>query len=68
MAHGSSHHRSGASSTRGIRLPPRDDTTLLEASAATPCCVIRDGQLIYERYAGPTNAQTPHLTWSISKA
>jgi CubicO group peptidase (beta-lactamase class C family) len=30
--------------------------------------VIRDGQLIYERYAGPTTATTAHLTWSISKS
>ena len=30
--------------------------------------MIRDGQLIYERYAAPTTADTPHLTWSISKS
>ena len=30
--------------------------------------VIRDGQLIYERYAGGTSADTPHLTWSVSKS
>ncbi|WXL24954.1 serine hydrolase [Ectopseudomonas mendocina] len=30
--------------------------------------VIRDGVLVYERYAEPTNAQTAHLTWSMSKS
>ena len=30
--------------------------------------VIRDGQLVYERYAGGTTADTPHLTWSVSKS
>ncbi len=30
--------------------------------------VIRDGELIYERYAGPTTVNTPHLTWSVSKS
>ncbi|MDM8191044.1 class C beta-lactamase-related serine hydrolase [Pseudomonas koreensis] len=30
--------------------------------------IIRDGQILYERYAAPTTAQTPHLTWSISKS
>ncbi|MFZ6045156.1 serine hydrolase domain-containing protein [Pseudomonas sp. CR3202] len=30
--------------------------------------VIRDGELIYEHYAGPTRAETPHLTWSVSKS
>ncbi|KAF0863341.1 serine hydrolase [Pseudomonas sp. LD120] len=30
--------------------------------------VIRDGQLLYERYAGPNGPQTPHLIWSASKS
>jgi len=30
--------------------------------------VIRDGELIYERYAGEIRADSPHLTWSISKS
>ncbi|HEX8596056.1 MAG TPA: serine hydrolase [Pseudomonas sp.] len=30
--------------------------------------VIRDGQIVYERYAGQTTAATAHLTWSISKS
>ncbi|MBH9367608.1 serine hydrolase [Pseudomonas aeruginosa] len=30
--------------------------------------VIRDGRLVYERYAGPSRAETPHLTWSVSKS
>jgi CubicO group peptidase (beta-lactamase class C family) len=30
--------------------------------------VIRDGVLVYERYAAPTTASTPHLTWSMAKS
>lgn len=30
--------------------------------------VIRDGQIVYERYAAPTDADTAHLTWSMAKS
>ncbi|WP_347904532.1 serine hydrolase [Pseudomonas purpurea] len=45
----------------------RDDATR-KGIRTDALLVIRDGQLIYERYAGPTTADTPHLTWSISKS
>lgn len=48
-------------------FPPRDDATH-QGIRTDALLVIRDGQLIYERYAGPTTAETPHLTWSISKS
>lgn len=48
-------------------FPPRNDATY-QGIRTDALLVIRDGQLIYERYAGPTTAQTPHLTWSISKS
>ncbi|WP_095127989.1 serine hydrolase [Pseudomonas sp. Irchel s3h14] len=48
-------------------FPPRDEATRKGIRTDT-LLVIRDGQLIYERYAGPTTADTPHLTWSISKS
>ncbi|MDR6914828.1 CubicO group peptidase (beta-lactamase class C family) [Pseudomonas sp. 3296] len=48
-------------------FPPRDDSTR-KGVRTDALLVIRDGQLIYERYAGPTTADTPHLTWSISKS
>lgn len=48
-------------------FPPRDDSTH-QGIRTDALLVIRDGQLIYERYAGPTTADTPHLTWSISKS
>jgi CubicO group peptidase (beta-lactamase class C family) len=48
-------------------FPPRSEATR-EGIRTDALLVIRDGQLIYERYAGPTNADTPHLTWSISKS
>lgn len=30
--------------------------------------IIRDGRIIHERYSAPTRADTPHLTWSVSKS
>jgi CubicO group peptidase (beta-lactamase class C family) len=62
-------------------VPPSPALSALEAYAFTPrdddsragvrtdaLLVIRAGQIIYERYAGPTKASTPHLTWSMSKS
>jgi CubicO group peptidase (beta-lactamase class C family) len=48
-------------------FPPRDDSTR-QGIRTDALLIIRDGQIIYERYAGPTTAQTSHLTWSISKS
>jgi len=48
-------------------FPPRNDATR-EGIRSDALLIIHDGQIIYERYAGPTTAQTPHLTWSISKS
>jgi CubicO group peptidase (beta-lactamase class C family) len=48
-------------------FPPRNDTTR-EGIRTDALLVIHDGQLVYERYADPTRADTPHLTWSISKS
>ncbi|MEQ7921227.1 serine hydrolase [Xanthomonas sp. WHRI 1810A] len=48
-------------------FPARDEAT--RAGIRTDALlVIRDGEIIYERYASPTTADTPHLTWSISKS
>ncbi|MFK3771869.1 serine hydrolase domain-containing protein [Pseudomonas sp. NPDC089406] len=30
--------------------------------------IIRDGRILHERYAAPSRADTPHLTWSVSKS
>ncbi|QXH47906.1 beta-lactamase family protein [Pseudomonas xanthosomatis] len=30
--------------------------------------IIRDGRILHERYAAPTRADTPHLSWSVSKS
>ena len=46
---------------------PRDDQAQ-NGVRTDAVVVIRDGELIYERYAGPTTASTPHLTWSVSKS
>jgi CubicO group peptidase (beta-lactamase class C family) len=54
-------------SLENYAFPPRDDTTR-KGIRTDALLIIRDGEIIYERYAGPTNAQTPHLTWSISKS
>ena len=48
-------------------FPPRDESDR-KGIRTDALLVIRDGQLIYERYAGPTTAETPHLTWSVSKS
>ncbi|WP_339529105.1 serine hydrolase [Pseudomonas mucidolens] len=46
---------------------PRNEVTR-EGIRTDALLVIRDGQIIYERYAAPVTASTPHLTWSISKS
>jgi len=48
-------------------FPPRDDTTRT-GIRTDALLVIHDGQVVYERYSDATTAQTPHLTWSISKS
>jgi len=48
-------------------FPPRDDSTR-QGIRTDALLVIRDGEVIYERYAAPTTASTPHLTWSVSKS
>src|SRR5471030_2504567 len=48
-------------------FPTRDDATR-QGIRTDALLVIRDGEVIYERYAAPTTASTPHLTWSISKS
>lgn len=48
-------------------FPTRDESTR-QGIRTDALLIIRDGQIIYERYAGPTTEQTPHLTWSISKS
>ncbi|WP_017906087.1 serine hydrolase domain-containing protein [Pseudomonas asplenii] len=48
-------------------FPARDDRTG-KGVRTDALLVIRQGQIIYERYAGPTRVDTPHLTWSISKS
>jgi CubicO group peptidase (beta-lactamase class C family) len=48
-------------------FPPQRNTT--RAGVRTNAIVvISDGKLIYERYMGETRAETPHLTWSVSKS
>ncbi|MFC6301332.1 serine hydrolase [Pseudomonas sp. CCM 7893] len=48
-------------------FPARDDVTR-KGIRTDALLVIRDGQVIYERYAAPTTATTAHLTWSVSKS
>jgi CubicO group peptidase (beta-lactamase class C family) len=47
---------------------PARDEQLRKGVRTDALLVIHDGQVIYERYAGVTTAQTPHLTWSVSKS
>ncbi|MFJ3466795.1 serine hydrolase domain-containing protein [Pseudomonas sp. NPDC090201] len=48
-------------------FPPRDEQER-KGVRTDALLIIHDGELVYERYAGVTTAQTPHLTWSISKS
>lgn len=48
-------------------FPPRDEATR-DGIRTDALLVIHDGEIVYERYTGVTTAQTPHLTWSISKS
>ncbi|WP_407312045.1 serine hydrolase domain-containing protein [Pseudomonas sp. nanlin1] len=48
-------------------FPPRDDASR-NGVRTDGLLVIRDGQVIYERYSAPTSASTAHATWSISKS
>lgn len=48
-------------------FPPRDDATR-QGIRTDALLVVRDGVVIYERYAAPTTASTAHLTWSVSKS
>ncbi len=48
-------------------FPTRDDATR-QGVRTDALLVIRDGQIVYERYAAPTTASSAHLSWSISKS
>ncbi|WP_220812965.1 serine hydrolase domain-containing protein [Pseudomonas paralcaligenes] len=48
-------------------FPARDDAAR-SGVRSDALLVVRDGTIVYERYAAPTTAQTPHLTWSVSKS
>lgn len=48
-------------------FPPRNEQTR-EGVRTDALLVIRDGKVLFEQYAKPTTAETPHLTWSISKS
>ncbi len=47
---------------------PRRDDVRRKGVRTDAVVVVRDGRLVYERYAGPSRAETPHLTWSVSKS
>lgn len=46
---------------------PRDVSSR-EGVRTDALLVIKEGRIVYEQYAAPTTARTPHLTWSISKS
>ena len=48
-------------------FPPRDEQTR-NGIRTDALLIVHNGEVIYERYAGVTRAETPHLTWSISKS
>lgn len=48
-------------------FPPRDEVER-KGVRTDALLIIHDGEEVYERYGGVTRADTPHLTWSISKS
>ncbi|MHA6193276.1 serine hydrolase domain-containing protein [Pseudomonas wadenswilerensis] len=48
-------------------FPPRNDQTR-EGIRTDALLIIQDGRIVFEHYSAPTNTDTPHLTWSISKS
>jgi CubicO group peptidase (beta-lactamase class C family) len=48
-------------------FPTRDEVSR-KGVRTDALLVIRDGQVVYERYAAPTTAATAHLNWSMSKS
>ncbi|MBD8598583.1 serine hydrolase domain-containing protein [Pseudomonas sp. CFBP 8772] len=48
-------------------FPARDEASR-EGVRTDALLIIHDGEVVYERYGGVTRADTPHLTWSISKS
>ncbi|ARU89629.1 serine hydrolase [Pseudomonas sp. M30-35] len=58
---------SALAALEGYAFPQRDDQTR-KGVRTDALLVVRDGQVIYERYASPTKVSTPHLTWSVSKS
>ncbi|WEJ71371.1 serine hydrolase [Pseudomonas sp. PSE14] len=65
--HGTTPSGAAVQAFESYAFPTRNNTTR-KGVRTDAVVVIRDGQLIYERYAGPTRAQTPHLAWSMSKS
>ena len=55
------------SALEAYAFPARDDATRTGVRTDA-LLVVRDGQVVYERYAAPTTAATPHLTWSMAKS
>jgi len=47
-------------------FPPRDEETRMGVRTDA-LLVVRDGVIVYERYAAPHNVNTPHILWSASK-
>ncbi|MCF7533111.1 serine hydrolase domain-containing protein [Pseudomonas petrae] len=48
-------------------FPTRDEATR-KGVRTDALLIIHDGAVVYERYGSVTRADTPHLTWSISKS
>lgn len=52
---------------RDYAFAPRDDASR-QGVRSDALLVVRDGEIVFEQYAAPTTAQTPHLVWSVSKS
>ncbi|QSB21127.1 serine hydrolase [Pseudomonas sp. 15A4] len=59
--------KDAVSALESYAFPTRDETTR-QGVRTDALLIIHDGEVVYERYGGVTRADTPHLTWSISKS
>src|SRR3989338_4631486 len=58
---------SALSELESYAFPVRDDASRTGVRTDA-LLVIRDGQVVYERYAAPTTAANPPLTWPLAKS
>jgi CubicO group peptidase (beta-lactamase class C family) len=60
--------RDGVAAFEALAFPPAQDEASRDGPRTNGLVVVRDGRLVYERYARGFGPDTPHITWSASKS